>query len=220
MKADKAYAVAFSGGKDSTLALDRAIHMGLNIKYLVNIYNEETNRVRFHGFKKEIIKAQSDALGLELIQSGSTNENFEEIFLKGLKILKDKKVDGIIFGDIHLEDVKSWFEERTTKLGFEHVEPLWKNPQKTLITEMVNRGYKAIITNLDLEKTNENWLGKEVTKNLIQEFEKAEIDLCGENGEYHSFVSDGPLFNHPISFGLGLITKSKTHATIDIILDN
>lgn len=216
----KTYAVAFSGGKDSTLALDRAIRMGLKVKYLVNIYSEETNRVRFHGFKKEIIKAQADALGLELIQSGSNNENFEQIFIEGLKILKNKNVDGIIFGDIHLEEVKKWFEERTTKYGFEHIEPLWKNPQKTLITEIVNRGYKATLTNIDLEKANGSWLGKVITKNLIQEFEKAEIDLCGENGEYHSFVSDGPLFNHPISFGLGLITKSKTHATIDIILDN
>lgn len=217
---NQTYAVAFSGGKDSTLALDRAIRKGLNVKYLVNIYNEETNRVRFHGFKKEIIKAQADALSLELIQSGSTNKNFEHIFLEGLKILKDKKADGIIFGDIHLENVKSWFEERTKKFGFDHIEPLWKNPPKTLITEMINKGYKTTITNIDLEKANENWLGKVITKDLIQEFEKSEIDLCGENGEYHSFVSDGPLFTHPISFGLGLITKSKTHATIDIILDN
>ncbi len=216
----KTYAVAFSGGKDSTLALDRAIRMGLNVRYLINIYNCETNRVRFHGFKKEIIKAQADALSLELIQNGSTNENFEQIFLEGLKILKDKKVSGIIFGDIHLEDVKSWFEERTVKFGFDHIEPLWKNPQKSLISEVVDRGYKAIITNLDLESTNPNWLGQTINHNLITQFEIAGIDLCGENGEYHSFVSNGPIFKHPISFNLGEITKSKNHSTIDIILDN
>lgn len=220
MKTSKTYAVAFSGGKDSTLALDRAIKKGLNVRYLVNIYNEETNRVRFHGFKKEIIKAQADALGLELIQSGSNNKNFEQIFLDGLKILRDKKVDGIIFGDIHLENVKSWFEERTIRFGFEHIEPLWKNTQKTLITEMVNRGYKATITNIDLEKASENWLGKVITKDLIQEFENSEIDLCGENGEYHSFVSNGPVFNYPVEFILGKKTKTKTHATLDINLRN
>lgn len=216
----KTYAVAFSGGKDSTLALDRAIRMGLSVKYLVNIFNCETNRVRFHGFKKEIIQAQANALGLELIQSGSTNENFEQIFIEGLKVLKDKKVDGIIFGDIHLEDVKYFFEERTTRFGFEHIEPLWKNPQKTLVTEMVDRGYKASITNLDLENTNPNWLGKMITHDMIKQFEESGIDLCGENGEYHSFVSNGPLFKNPVSFKLGNITQTKTHKTIDIILQN
>lgn len=215
----KTYAVAFSGGKDSTLALDRAVKMGLNVKYLINIYNCETNRVRFHGFKKEIIKAQADALNLELIQNGSTNENFEQIFIEGLKTLKDKKVDGIIFGDIHLEDVKSFFEERTTRFGFDHVEPLWKNPQKTLITEMVDRGYEATITNLDLTNTNPNWLGQTINYDLIKQFETSGIDLCGENGEYHSFVSDGPLFKNPVKFSLGKITKTKIHKTIDVILN-
>lgn len=217
MKTNKTYAVAFSGGKDSTLALDRAIRMGLNVKYLINIYNCDTGRVRFHGFKKEIIKAQADALNLKLIQSGSTNKNFEQIFLEGLKILKAKKVNGIIFGDIHLENVKSWFEERTVKYGFEHIEPLWKNPQKILVTEVVERGYKATITNLDLENTNPNWLGQTINYDLIKQFEKSGIDLCGENGEYHSFVSDGPLFKRPVNFKLGKITKTKTHKTIDII---
>ena len=216
----KTYAVAFSGGKDSTLALDRAIRMDLNVKYLINIFNCETDRVRFHGFKKEIIQAQADALKLELIQSGSTNENFEQIFLEGLKALKTKKVDGIIFGDIHLDNVKSWFEERTMKYGFDHIEPLWKNPQKTLITEMVDRGYKATITNLDLENTNPKWLGQTINHDLIKSFEVSGIDLCGENGEYHTFVSKGPLFKNPVNFQLGNITQTKTHRTIDVLLDN
>ncbi len=214
----KIYAICFSGGKDSMLALDRAIRNDLSVKYLVNIYDTGTERVRFHGFKKELLKKQTDALGLELVQAGSTGENFEQVFMDGLKTLKRKGVNGVIFGDIHLQDVKSWFEERTTGMGFEHVEPLWLVPPLELVSEVVARGYKITLTSLDLEKTNPEWLGKQITPKLIKEFVAKGIDPCGENGEYHSFVSDGPLFKQQIEFKLGTIRKTPTHAVIDVII--
>lgn len=215
----KVYAICFSGGKDSMLALDRAIRNGLNVQYMVNIYDIGTERVRFHGFKKELLQKQADALGLELIQSGSTGENFEQIFMEGLQTLKEKGVDGVIFGDIHLRDVKGWFEERTTSMGFEHMEPLWLVPPLELVSEVVDRGYQITITSLDLEKTDPSWLGKQITPELIQEFIAQGIDPCGENGEYHSFVSDGPLFKKPIHLHLGEVHKTSTHVVVDVVMD-
>lgn len=215
----KKYAVCFSGGKDSTLALDRAVRQGLNVEYLVNIFNKDTERVRFHGFKKEIIQKQAESLGLGLVQAGSSNNNFEEIFLKGLSRIKEKGISGVIFGDIHLKDVKEWFEERVVKAGLEHIEPIWMDPPEGLVKEVVNRGYEITITSVDLATAKSEWLGKVIDENLIKQFMDEGIDPCGENGEYHTFVSNGPLFKKSIKFKLGPVRKNATHHVIDIIVD-
>lgn len=215
----KKYAVCFSGGKDSTLALDRAVRQGLNVKCLVNIFNEDTERIRFHGFRKEIIQKQAESLGLGLVQAGSSNNNFEEIFLKGLSSIKEKGISGVIFGDIHLKEVKEWFEERVVNAGLEHIEPIWMDPPEGLVKEVVNRGYEITITSVDLATAKSEWLGKVIDESLIKEFMDEGIDPCGENGEYHTFVSSGPLFKKSINFKLGPVRKNATHHVIDIIVD-
>src|SRR3954468_17446829 len=106
------YALMSSGGKDSTLALDRAQRQGLEVSFLANIYEGSTGRVRFHGVRHELIQRQADALGLELGTAHTSPQNFEPVFLEVLEPLRGRGCGGIVFGNIHLADVRAWYEER------------------------------------------------------------------------------------------------------------
>src|SRR5437763_720008 len=122
------YALSFSGGKDSMLALDRSIRQGLDIAYLFNIYEGSSGRVRFHGIRAPMIAPQAELLGIPLIQDHTHPEDYEMVLLRVLDRLKEEGVGGIIFGNIHLADIRAWYEEQTTGRGFAHIEPLWETP--------------------------------------------------------------------------------------------
>ncbi|MGH2505346.1 MAG: ATP-binding protein, partial [Ktedonobacterales bacterium] len=122
-------------------------------------------------------------------------------------------------GDIHLADVRAWYEERTTARGLTHLEPLWGEPVGLLAREVVQRGYHAMLTSVELARARESWLGQPLSEALIAEFEAAGIDACGERGEYHTFVSSGPLFRHPLSINLGERISMPGYALIDLLLE-
>jgi uncharacterized protein (TIGR00290 family) len=209
-------ALSFSGGKDSTLALDRAIRRGWPVRYLLNLYDAASHRVRFHGVRQELIQAQADALGFPLLSYPTQPDTFEQVFLGALDDLRQRGVDAIIFGDIHLADVRAWYEERTTARGLLHLEPLWGEPVGLLAREVVQRGYHAVLTSVELARARESWLGQPLSEALITEFESAGIDTCGERGEYHTFVSSGPLFRRPIPIRLGERVSMPGYALIEI----
>jgi uncharacterized protein (TIGR00290 family) len=194
------YALSWSGGKDSTLALDRARRQGLDVRYLFNIYEGSSGRVRFHGVRRECIAAQAVALGLSLVQRHTHPDDFEAVFLSALDELKERGVEGIVFGNIHLADVRAWYEERTTGRGFRHVEPLWGEPPGALVRELVRRGHRARIVSIDLKQGRREWLGRDLDDALLAEIEGVPgVDPCGEKGEYHSFAFGGPLFAQPLA---------------------
>lgn len=194
------YALFWSGGKDSLLALDRARRFGLDIGALANIYEGNTGRVRFHGVRKELIAAQAEALGLELLQDCTHPRNFEEVFQSLLVTLKAGGFGGIVFGNIHLEDIRAWYEERTRALGFEHVEPLWGCTPASLLREFIERGHLARIVSVNLTCGRREWLGRDFSEAFAGELERTPgVDVCGERGEYHSFAYGGPMFRRALA---------------------
>ena len=210
-------ALSFSGGKDSMLALDRSIRRGWPVRYLLNLYDAASRRVRFHGVRQELIQAQADALGIDLLSYPTQPDDFEQIFLGALDDLRQRGVDAIIFGNIHLADVRAWYEERTTARGLTHLEPIWGEPVDLLAREVVQRGYHTILTSVELARARETWLGQPLSDALITEFEAAGIDACGERGEYHTFVSSGPLFRYPLPITLGERVSMPGYALIDLL---
>jgi len=212
-------ALSFSGGKDSMLALDRAVRRGWPVSYLLNLYDADSQRVRFHGVRQELIQAQADALGIALLSYPTQPETFEQVFLGALDDLHRRDVDAIIFGDIHLADVRAWYEVRTTGKGLTHLEPLWSEPVGLLAREVVQRGYHAVLTSVELARARESWLGQTLSEALIREFEAAGIDACGERGEYHTFVSSGPLFRYPLPVSLGERVSMPGYALVDIVME-
>ena len=212
-------ALSFSGGKDSMLALDRALRRGWPVTHLVNLYDEASERVRFHGVHKTLIQAQADALGIPLLSKPTRPETFEQVFLQALGDLRLRGVDAIIFGNIHLADVRAWYEERTTGHHLLHLEPLWGEPVEMLALEVIQRGYHAVLTSVELTRARATWLGQPLSEALLAEFAAAGIDLCGERGEYHTFVSNGPLFRAPVPIRLGEQVSMPGYALIDLLLE-
>ena len=196
-------ALSFSGGKDSMLALDRALRQGLQIDFLVTMYDEASQRVRFHGVPIALIQAQADALGVPLLAYPNTPAAFEAAFLQSLDDLRQREITTLLFGNIHLADVRAWYEERTTGAGLLHRELLWGEPPGKLVREFLARGYAAVLTCIEEARARPDWLGASLTEELILAFEQAGIDPCGERGEYHTFVHAGPRFAAPLAFRLG-----------------
>lgn len=193
----------WSGGKDSALALVRARERGLEIGCLVNVIDAETRRVRFHATRAELIAAQAEALGIPLRQLATSWPDFEPSFQAALAGLAAEGYAGVILGDIHLADVRAWYEERVHAAGLEHVEPLWGDAPLALVREYTARGGRAVITCCELRKLEERWLGRVIDAGSVEELAREPIDPCGEYGEYHSFAFAGPPFTAPVGWVAG-----------------
>jgi len=183
----------WSGGKDSALALMRSRASGLDVSRLLNFYDPATDRVRFHATRSDLIRAQADAIGIELRALGTPWERYEATFTELLADLKREGFAGVVFGDIHLADVRAWYEERVRAAGLAHVEPIWGEAPAALVAEFVASGSRAVITCCELPKLDDTWLGRIIDERFVRDIASAGIDPAGENGEYHSFTFAGPL---------------------------
>ncbi len=189
---------SWSGGKDSCFALYRALQMGYLPRVLLTMCIENGKRSRSHGLSLLILKAQADALKLPLVTQSTSWSNYRKNFITKLTELKQEFSDLSfgIFGDI--EENTHWEKELCTEIGFEAVLPLWKIDRKMAIHDFLNTGFQAVIVAVNAEKLEPYFLGKVINVSLMLEFDKLGIDLCGENGEYHTVVVDGPLFRKPL----------------------
>ena len=192
------YALMWSGGKDSALALDRARRSGLDVDRLISFYDSATRRVRFHATRVEMLEAQAAAIGIDLHSISTTWPEMEASLDRELGLLHDEEFVGLIFGDIHLADVRHWYETRVVAAGLQHVEPIWGEPPPALLAEFVSSGGRAVITCVELAKLDESWLGRVTDDEFAADIKKVGVDACGENGEYHSFAFSGPVFNRPV----------------------
>lgn len=211
-------AVMWSGGKDSALAAHRARRDGVEIACLVNFYDEETGRVRFHATRTELIAAQADAIGVPLVQRGTSWPAFDKAFGDTLDALARDGIDGLVFGDIHLADVRAWYEVRVRAAGLAHVEPLWGEEPRELLAEFVATGGRAVVTCCESDKLDESWLGRVIDERFVRDIAGVPIDPCGENGEYHSFAFAGPLFARAVPHELGERRSDGRFAQLDILL--
>lgn len=194
----------WSGGKDSALALDRVLRDGrYEVTSLITTINPEFGRVSMHGVREALIVAQAAAAGLSLLPmyvgSSSSNEAYVESLRAVLDEQRAQQVDVMIFGDIFLADLRAWRESLLAEVGMAGVFPLWGSDTHTLGYEFVERGFKGLICCADDAHLTEEVLGRELDEQFFQSL-PGHVDPCGENGEYHSFVYDGPVFRDPVRF--------------------
>ena len=208
----------WSGGKDGALALIRARARGLDVTRLVNFFDPATDRVRFHATRSDVIKAQADAIGIEIRQVGVAWDGYEPAFRQMLASLKAEGFTGVVFGDIHLADVRAWYEDRVRAAGLAHVEPIWGEPPDRLLAEFVASGSRAVLTCVDGKRLGTEWLGRVIDERFVAEIGATGVDPAGENGEYHSFTFAGPLFRGPLRWRAGARRDEGTFAQLDIEL--
>ena len=196
------YAVSWSGGKDSCFAYWEAVSRGLEVGYLLNFVNEDSTRAMSHGLNPKLIALQAQAMGLPIIQQRVTWETYETGFKTAVSELKLKGISGLVTGDIYLQEHKDWVDRVCSESGVEAVLPLWQMNTTQLLTDFIEAGLKAIVVNVKSEFFGKQWLGRKIDSELVidlrQLAENSGVDPCGEAGEFHTFVYDGPLFNKAI----------------------
>ncbi|MFH1612840.1 MAG: diphthine--ammonia ligase [bacterium] len=208
--------VSWSGGKDGTMAFYKEKENFENYCFL-NMIAENNEYSRSHGIKSIFLKAQADAIGVSIIQKATTWENYEETYKKALLELKEKEITHGIFGDIDVQPHRDWVERVCKEQNINPILPLWKEEREKLIKEFIDSGFKAIIVATQKEKLGKEWLGRKIDYNFITDIKTLDIDVCGENGEYHTFVYDGPIFKKPVEFKIGEKIEKDKNWFLEII---
>ncbi len=193
---------SWSGGKDSCLACYQAVAGGLEVRYLLNMITEDGRRSLTHGQSADLLQVQSQAMGIPLLQRRTTRANYETEFKNALLYLKQGGVTGGVFGDIDFEAHRQWIDRVCQEVDIIPHLPLWGESQDKIMRDFIGLGFETIVVTTKADLFGEEWLGRKIDLNFLSHLdelrETKDITLCGEAGEYHTFVTDGPLFNQRI----------------------
>lgn len=198
--------MSWSGGKDSALALYKAQQQGVSVEALATTVNQGLDRVSMHGVRRQLIKQQAISLGLPLhtiaLPEMPGMQAYEEAVRSAHQELKARGFTHAVFGDVFLEDLKQYREDLLAKDGLQCLFPIWKMDSREVVRQFIGQGFKAVVVCVNGTHLDQRFCGRELDEVFLNELPVA-VDPCGENGEYHSFVYDGPNFSKPVSFALG-----------------
>lgn len=211
--------VSFSGGKDSSLALYHAMQTGTVIGLIVML-EEQGQRSRSHAMPLDVIRAQADAIGLPVYMTSSSWADYESKFIALLNQAKQQGAEVLVTGDLDMPQHGCWHDRVTQQVGLKLGMPMWLRPHKEVVEEFINLGFRSVIVtvNLKLGMKIED-LGKILTLEYIQELENRGIDPCGEGGEFHTTVINGPIFNKAIPVSRGEIVYHEEYAFLPLELE-
>lgn len=203
---NKAY-LNWSSGKDAALSLYYANKQGkFKVEKLLTTLNIDVDRVTMHGVRKKLLLEQAEKLGLSImiseLSSDTSMEDYNAKMREATDSLKNEGFTHSVFGDIFLEDLKKYREEQLNLAGLKAVFPLWKKGTKELISEFIDLGFKAIIVCTNSKYLEDSFCGRIIDHDFVAELPD-NVDPCGENGEFHTFVFDGPIFNSAVEFEIG-----------------
>jgi len=211
------FAASYSGGKESALAVHTAIQQGHNPIALITTYNIDADRSHFHGLSEEVLTRVSNALGIPLWLVKTTGAEYQQNFEAALRKAKDHGAEACVFGDIDIEGHIKWCSDRCETVGLIPLFPLLGQSRKDVVYKFIDSGFVANLTVINTDYLSEDFLGQQLTRDLAQRIAATGADICGESGEYHTFVSDGPIFKHPICFALGEKAEKDNYAMIPVI---
>ena len=197
----------WSSGKDASLALYYLLqNPAYQVTTLLTSVNATYDRISMHGVRRALLEQQAEAIGLPLmtleLPEQPTMEEYEQILDKSVKTLKEQGYTVAGFGDIFLEDLRKYREENLQKVGVEAVFPIWGQDTKALLQEMLQLGFKMVVVALKADLLPSSMVGKVIDADWITALPDG-VDPCGENGEFHTFCFDGPIFNHPVQYEVG-----------------
>jgi len=197
------FVASWSGGKDSAMAYYRAIKSGAVPKRLLTMFEEEVGHSKSHALSFEFVKAQAARLNVPLMIRRADWKGYEAQFLDAIEECKQAGINHGVFGDIDLEDHLKWVQQTCAKVGLEAVHPLWMEPRRKILEEFIGVGFEAYVVVINTKMMPPDFLGRKFTIELMDELEALGVDSCGEFGEFHTVVVDGPIFSErlPITFG-------------------
>ena len=203
----------WSSGKDSALALYHLQQQGeYTVNRLLTTVNSHYDRVSMHGLPRPVLEAQTAAIDIPLdvveVPEKPSMETYNELMTKKMQQMVSDGYSHAAFGDIFLEDLKVYREKMLATQGIQAVFPIWKRDTRELYMEFLEKGFRTVIVCINNDLMEESFLGTELSLDLLEQFPK-NVDPCGENGEFHTFCFDGPIFKEPIVFEIGVKTARE-----------
>ncbi|CEO20725.1 Dph6-related ATP pyrophosphatase [Paraclostridium sordellii] len=214
---DNGFIMSFSGGKDSTLALYRMIKKGYKPVALLTTLKKNKGKSWTHGITNSLLEKVSKSLQIPILKVECDIDEYETEFEKALIEGKKMGAQICVFGDIDIEEHKQWDILRCENTGLKAKFPLWQEDRGKLVYEFIDSGFTTIIKTINLKYLDEKYLGKVLDRSVVKEIELSGADICGENGEYHTFVINGPLFSQPIEFENKGKVSENGYAHLDIL---
>ncbi|MBV5257595.1 diphthine--ammonia ligase [Synechococcus moorigangaii CMS01] len=216
--------MSWSSGKDSAWALYTLKQdSDIEVAGLFCTVNKEFDRISMHGVRIELLKKQADCLGLPLeiieIPYPCSNIEYEKIMGDFVTQAKNRQIEYFAFGDLYLEDVRHYREEKLKPCGIQPIFPIWGIPTEQLAQQMIQSGLKTRVVCIDSQRISTDFLGREFDKKFLDELPKT-VDPCGENGEFHTFVVDGPMFQKNLEIQLGEQFQREHFVYVDLLLGN
>lgn len=212
------FAMSYSGGKDSALALDKMLKAGHRPVAMITTINKQLSRSWFHGIDNQLLSAIAKSLGIPLLLSSSDGQNYHTSFKAALWQAKQLSAEACVFGDIDIEEHLAWNKERCNNVGLACELPLWQMSREQVMEDFLSSGLLAAIKCIQNDKLAKNMLGRTLDKETVRLFRMSGIDICGENGEYHTIAYGGPIFRHTVPLHHGEILDFGSHSAIDITL--
>ncbi len=216
-----AIAMCFSGGKDSSLALWEIRRARTYVvRTLLTTVNAEYDRVSMHGVRRDLLREQADAIGIPMtevpVPRVCTNAVYEREMGAAFARLQAAGIRRVAFGDIFLEDLRTYREEQLAASKLEGFFPLWKQDTRSLARRFIRSGFKAVLVCVDLKVLDSTYAGRRFDEVLLSDLPPG-VDPCGENGEFHTFVYDGPIFRRSVRVSLGEVVQRDSFAYCDLL---
>lgn len=214
--------LSWSGGKDSCMALYEVQRSQSYEIIILTTVTEGYDRISMHGVRRMLLERQAESLGLDLtkvyIPRNATNEDYELRMKEVLTKHQKGGVSSVAFGDIFLEDLRRYREKNLSRVGMRGIFPIWRRDTSELIRRFIDLGFKAVVTCIDPKVLNPSFAGRVIDEDFISQL-PAQVDPCGENGEFHSFVFDGPIFGKQIKFSVGEVVLRDSFYFCDLLPD-
>ena len=213
--------VSWSGGKDSCLALYQILKAGeLQVAALLTTITRDYDRISMHGVRRVLLQQQAASLGIPLhevyIGKAATNEEYESRMKEALIEYREQGVRSVVFGDLFLEDIKVYRDRFLSRLEMRGLYPVWKRDTTRFIREFMDRGFKARVTCVNAERLDSSFAGRVIDDEFLNQL-PPEVDPCGENGEFHTFVFAGPCFREEIKLVTGDTVLRDGHYYCDLL---
>ncbi len=216
--------VSWSGGKDSAWALHLLSQQpDITVAGLLTTFNQASDRVAMHAVRRNLIEAQAEAVGAPLwhipLPWPCSNADYEKLMSDAMRQAVSCGITGVVFGDLFLTDIRKYRERQLEGTGLQPLFPVWGMPTRELALEMIGSGLRARLTCVDPRALSKDFAGREFDQALLNDLPPS-VDPCGENGEFHSFVYDGPMFRHPIPILSGEVVERDGFVFADLLAAN